>query len=117
MTFRALQEIPWSLSGIHGRKALIWATGGLPFQLDSPDSVPGGWLSLLYERAAAALNDAQVAVWRCSSLKLVLSSMAVGAQGDEVFCRVVSQPAAESPVVDLQVSERPAPLTAPSVSL
>jgi len=47
---------------------------------------------------------------------LVLSLMAVGTQGDEVLCRVVSQPAAEFPVVDLQVSERPAPLTTPAVS-
>jgi hypothetical protein len=62
ITFRALQEIPWSLSGIHGRKALVWVTRGLPSQLDSADSVPGGWLSLLYERAAAALSDAQLAV-------------------------------------------------------
>lgn len=48
---------------------------------------------------------------------LVLSSMAVDAQGDEVLCRVVSQHAAEFPVMDLQVSRRPAPLTTPSVSL
>ena len=67
-------------------------------------------------RAAVALSDAQVAVWRHSSLKVVLRSMAVSTQGDEVFCRVVSQPAAEFPVVDLQVSERPAPLTTPAVS-
>jgi len=53
----------------------------------------------------------------CLSLKLVLSSMAVGAQGDEVFCRVVSQPAAKFAVMDLQVSKRPARLAAPSVSL
>jgi hypothetical protein len=53
---------------------------------------------------------------KCLSLKLVLSSMAVDAQGDEVLCRVVSQPAAKFPVMDLQVSRRPAPLTTPSVS-
>jgi len=43
--------------------------------------------------------------------------MAVDAQGDEVLCTVVPQPAAEFPVMDLQVSGRPAPLTTPSVSL
>jgi len=48
---------------------------------------------------------------------LVLSLMAVSTQGDEVFGRVVAQAAAEFPVVDLQVSERAAPLTTPSVSL
>ena len=53
----------------------------------------------------------------CLSLKLVLRSMAGDAQRDEVFCRVVSQPAAEFPVMDLQLPKRPAPLTTPSVSL
>ena len=47
----------------------------------------------------------------------MLSSMAVDAQGDEVLCRVVSQPAARFPVMDLQVSERPAQLRSPPVSL
>jgi hypothetical protein len=53
----------------------------------------------------------------CLSLKLVLRSMAVGTQGDEVFCRVISPPAARFPVMDLHVSKRPAQLTTPSVSL
>jgi hypothetical protein len=53
----------------------------------------------------------------CLSLKLVRSSTAVGAQGDEVLCRVVSQHGAKFPVMDLQVSKRPAQLTTPSVSL
>jgi hypothetical protein len=48
---------------------------------------------------------------------LVLSSMAVGTQCDEVLCHVVPQHAAKFPVMDLQVSKRPAPLTTPSVSL
>jgi hypothetical protein len=48
---------------------------------------------------------------------LVLSPMAVGTQGDEVFRRVVPQHAAKFPVMDLQVSQRPAPLTTPCVSL
>jgi len=47
----------------------------------------------------------------------VLRSMAGGAQGDEVLCRVVSQPAAKCSVMDLEVSKRPAQLTTPSVSL
>ena len=52
----------------------------------------------------------------CLSLKLVLRSMAVGAQGDEVFCRVVSQPAAEFPMMDLEISRRTAQLATPAVS-
>lgn len=62
-TMKAFLSIALSLSGIPGRKSLIWATGSFPFTLDSPSSVPGGNLSLLYERTMRALNDAQVAVY------------------------------------------------------
>jgi VWFA-related protein len=62
-TMRAFLAIAWSLSGIPGRKSLIWATGGFPFYMDSPSAVPGGDLSVLYERAMEALNDAQVSVY------------------------------------------------------
>jgi VWFA-related protein len=62
-TMKAFLSIALSLSGIPGRKSLIWATGSFPFMLDSPSSVPGGNLALLYERAMRALNDAQVAVY------------------------------------------------------
>lgn len=62
-TMQAFLAIAWSLSGIPGRKSLIWATGGFPFYLDSPSTVPGGYLSVLYERAMEALNDAQVSVY------------------------------------------------------
>jgi hypothetical protein len=59
----AFLGIAWSLSGVPGRKSLIWATGGFPFAMDSPSSVPGGYLSLLDERTMLALNDAQVSVY------------------------------------------------------
>lgn len=62
-TMQAFLMIAWSLSGIPGRKSLIWATGGFPFYMDSPSTVPGGYLSVLYERAMEALNDAQVSVY------------------------------------------------------
>ncbi len=62
-TMNAFLGIAWSLSGVPGRKSLIWATGGFPFALDSPSTVPGGYLSLLYERTMLALNDAQVSVY------------------------------------------------------
>ena len=45
------------------------------------------------------------------SLILVLSSMARDTQGDEIFCSVVPQHAAQFPVLDLQVSKRAAQLT------
>jgi VWFA-related protein len=62
-TMNAFLGIAWSLSGVPGRKSLIWATGGFPFAIDSPSSVPGGYLSLLYERTMLALNDSQVSVY------------------------------------------------------
>ena len=62
-TMNAFLRIAWSLSGVPGRKSLIWATGGFPFAMDSPSTVPGGYLSLLYERTMLALNDAQISVY------------------------------------------------------
>jgi VWFA-related protein len=62
-TLKAFLAIAWSLSGVPGRKSLIWATGSFPFNLDSPSSLPGGSLSILYERTMEALNHAQVSVY------------------------------------------------------
>jgi VWFA-related protein len=62
-TMQAFLSIAWSLAGVPGRKTLLWATGGFPFALDSPSAVPGGSLSLLYERAMQALNEAEISVY------------------------------------------------------
>lgn len=62
-TMNSLRAIAWSLSGVPGRKSLIWATGGFPFNLSSPDVVPGGYLSTLYEETMQALTAAQVSVY------------------------------------------------------
>ena len=62
-TLNAFRAIAWSLSGVPGRKALIWATGGFPFVLSSPDVVPGGYLSPLYEHTMQALTEAQISVY------------------------------------------------------
>jgi VWFA-related protein len=63
-TLQAFLSIAWSLSGIPGRKSLVWATGGFPFYLDSFASVPGdNTLRVLYERSLKALNDAQISVY------------------------------------------------------
>ncbi len=62
-TMDAFLSIALSLSGIPGRKSLIWCTGGFPFYLDSPSTIPGGYLSVLYERTMEALNDAQISVY------------------------------------------------------
>ena len=62
-TVKAFLEVAWSLSGIPGKKSLVWATGGFPFFMDTPSAVPGGYLSILYERAVQALNDAQISLY------------------------------------------------------
>ncbi|MGA8022974.1 MAG: VWA domain-containing protein [Candidatus Acidiferrales bacterium] len=73
-TLKAFLAIAWSLSGVPGRKSLVWATGSFPFTLDSPSSLPGGNLSLLYERTMEALNDAQVSVYPVDVRGLVNTS-------------------------------------------
>jgi VWFA-related protein len=62
-TLNGFMGIAWTLSGIPGRKSLIWATGGFPFTIDSPNAVPGGYLSTLYERTMQALTEAQISVY------------------------------------------------------
>ena len=62
-TLRALQSIAWSLSGIPGRKSLIWITDGMPLARYSTDAAMPGYLESLYHRAIQSLNDAQVALY------------------------------------------------------
>jgi VWFA-related protein len=62
ITMRSFLQISWALSGIPGRKSLIWATGSFPFYIDSAGAVPPG-LSVLYERAMQAMSDSQIAIY------------------------------------------------------
>ncbi|HWZ83474.1 MAG TPA: VWA domain-containing protein [Terriglobales bacterium] len=62
-TLHGFLDIAWSLSGVPGRKSLVWATGSFPFEIGSSGEVPGGYQSVLYEHAMKALNDAQIAVY------------------------------------------------------
>jgi len=63
-TMRSFLAIALSLSGVPGRKSLIWATGSFPFYLDSMKSEPENpRLAQLYERTMEALNDAQISVY------------------------------------------------------
>ena len=78
-TMRSFLDIAHYVSGIPGRKALIWATGGFPFLMDSPSSTPGGALSSLYERTMAALNQAQVSIYPVDVRGLVSNSPVVDA--------------------------------------
>ena len=62
MTMNSFLGIAWSLSGVPGRKSVIWATSGFPFVLSSPDVVPGN-LGPLYERMMKALTDGQISIY------------------------------------------------------
>ena len=73
-TMQAFLGIAWTLSGVPGRKSLIWATGGFPFTIYSPDIVPNGNLAGLYERAMQALNQAQISVYPVDVRGLVNTS-------------------------------------------
>jgi VWFA-related protein len=73
-TMNAFLGIAWSLSGVPGRKSLIWATGGFPFTIASPAVVPGGYLSRLYERTMGALAAAQISVYPVDIRGLVNTS-------------------------------------------
>jgi VWFA-related protein len=73
-TMNAFLGIAWSLSGVPGRKSLIWATGGFPFSISTPAVVPGGYLSTLYERTMQALATAQISVYPVDVRGLVNTS-------------------------------------------
>jgi VWFA-related protein len=83
-TMNGFLGIAWSLSGVPGRKSVIWATGGFPFAMDSPSTVPGGYLSLLYERTMLALNDAQISVYPVDVRGLVNSPSFVGGRSSGI---------------------------------
>ncbi len=73
-TLHGFMGIAWTLSGLPGRKSLIWATGGFPFTIADPATVPGGYLSTLYERTMQALTEAQISVYPVDVRGLVNSS-------------------------------------------
>jgi VWFA-related protein len=91
-TMNAFLGIAWSLSGVPGRKSLIWATGSFPFSIDSPSTVPGGYLSQLYERTMLALNEAQISVYPVDIRGLLNSSLfSGGSRSGSVSGRNASQ--------------------------
>jgi VWFA-related protein len=63
LTSQAFLETAWRLAGIPGKKSLVWLTEGFPFALKTPTTLPGGTQSVVYERALAALHDADTSVY------------------------------------------------------
>jgi VWFA-related protein len=69
-TLNGLQQIAQAVSGIPGRKALIWASGGFPFSVSDTTMqlAPAGRDTLsdvmpMYERTWQLLNNAQIALY------------------------------------------------------
>jgi VWFA-related protein len=69
-TLDGLQTVAQALAGIPGRKSLIWASGGFPFNVsdNTMQLAPAGRDTLsdvlpLYERTWQLLNDAEIALY------------------------------------------------------
>ena len=65
LTLEALREIGEAFTGIPGRKSMIWATGGFPFEIDDASEFGLRNRDLLpaYEQAWRALNQANISVY------------------------------------------------------
>jgi VWFA-related protein len=72
-TLQAFESIAQAYAGVPGRKALLWATGGVPFRVD-----PDDWASrnrdfaYLYEHALHSLNAANIALYPVDARGLVV---------------------------------------------
>jgi VWFA-related protein len=79
ITLYALQELAQSAAGIPGRKSVIWASGGLPFLVNDPNSLTGIDTTLMsnYEQTLRAMNDANVAVYPIDAHGLVAPDIAM----------------------------------------
>lgn len=64
-TLQALEQLAGCFEGIPGRKSVIWATTGFPFQFVDPQSMNGVDSDFVrdYERAWKHLNDANLALY------------------------------------------------------
>jgi hypothetical protein len=92
-TMEAFRTLAESLSGIPGRKTLIWAIGGFPFEMNSLDSSPVNFplQSLSYEGTVAALNEAQVSVYPVDVRGLVALGPTRGSSGPQLATRVLTR--------------------------
>jgi len=87
-TLNGFLEIAWYLSGIPGRKSLVWATGGFPFAISSAAQLPPGVdHAELYERTMQALAAAQISVYPVDVRGLIgnyTSAAVVASNGPEM---------------------------------
>jgi VWFA-related protein len=101
-TMEAFRTIAEALSGIPGRKTLIWASGGFPFAMNSPDSSPTNLplQSQSYERTVAALNQAQVSVYPVDVRGLVALGPTRGSTGPVLATSVLVKEQALQSTID-----------------
>lgn len=64
-TLAALEQLAGAMSGVPGRKSVIWVTAGFPFIFDDPHSFEGRGTQMMddYARTWKLLNSASVAVY------------------------------------------------------
>jgi len=80
-TLEGMQQVAQSLTGLPGRKSLIWAGGGFPFSVsdNTMQLAPAGRDTLtdvlpLYEHTWQLLNDAQIALYPLDVKGLLITS-------------------------------------------
>jgi len=101
-TLNGLLGVAWFLSGVPGRKSLIWATGGLPFAISSAAQVPGGNAGL-YERTVQALDAAQISVYPVDVRGLVAAdapAAVIASTGPELGHQINNRAAFQHSVID-----------------
>jgi len=62
-TLEELEHLGHALSGLPGRKELIWITAGFPFRILEPGDIETQPLAALYDRTFRTLNDGNVALY------------------------------------------------------
>jgi VWFA-related protein len=102
-TLRSFLSIALSLTGVPGRKSLVWVTGSFPFDLDSFTSVPGDVnLRALYERTLNALNDAQVSMYPVDARGLLSDPTFLGENAGSMLAAGVPDALRQSTIVSLK---------------
>lgn len=74
-TLAALSYLANEYAGITGKKSLVWVTGGFPFIIDDPSTLPSPTLGPVYEATMKRLTDANIAVYPVDARGLVTNNI------------------------------------------
>lgn len=86
-TMQCFQQIAQMVAGVPGRKSLIWATGGFPYDLNNPQEFGVRGMFQLYEQTFKLLSDSQVAVYPVDVRGLVNDLGGMAASNPSTFGR------------------------------